>query len=92
MPHGTIECDIPTALDPLFSLFHTLTELAFIGGVVLGTLGFLAAGMFFMLPGDDNNRRGKLAAKNTLIGTILLLSARMIMTFLTSQLGSSICA
>lgn len=86
-----LNCDPPENLDPLFALLDSLTQLAFIGGVGLATLGFTVAGLFLMLPGQDNTRRGKLVAKNVFLGTVLLMSANMIVGFLVSQLGGVVC-
>lgn len=91
MPHETLACNVPDAFEPLMSFLHTLTELALIAGIVVGTLGFVIAGLFYVLPGEDNTRRAKSTAKNTFIGVIILLSARMIMEFLVTQLGGTIC-
>jgi hypothetical protein len=49
------------------------------------------AGILILVPGEDYSRRGKQVAKNVLIGTVLLLSASMITSFLVSQMGSTIC-
>lgn len=89
--HDSLGCEVPADLQPLFGLLDTLTQLAFVGGVGLATLGFLTAGVFLMLPGQDNSRRGKTVAKNVLFGTVLLLSANMVTAFLVSQLGAAIC-
>jgi hypothetical protein len=43
------------------------------------------------MPGEDNSRLGKKVAKNVLIGTVLLLSANMIVSFLVNELGTTIC-
>jgi len=90
--HDNLPCTVPESLTPLFELLDTLTQLAFLGGVGLGTVGLLVAALFMMLPGEDANRRGKQVAKNVLIGTVLLLSAQMIISFLVSQLGTTVCA
>lgn len=87
---GELECDIPSSFKPLIELLDSLTELAFLAGVGIGVLGFLVAGLFLMLPGQDNSRRGKLVAKNVFIGAILLLSAQMIVDFLVVQLGEGV--
>lgn len=89
--HGTLDCSSSQAFEPLFQLLHALTELAFLGGVGLATLGFTTAGVLIIVPGQEYNRRGKQVAKNVLIGTILLLSANMIVQFITSQLGGVVC-
>lgn len=86
-----IECDTPSSFEPLLGLLDSLVELAFIAGIGLGTLGFLVAALFLMLPGQNNSRRGKLVAKNVFIGSVLLLSAQLIVDFLVSQLGAILC-
>jgi type IV secretory pathway VirB2 component (pilin) len=85
--HDSLECTPPDALTPLVDLLHSLGELAFLAGVSIGTIGFLTAGIFLMLPGEDWTRRGKGVAKNVFIGVILLLSANMIVSYLVSQMG-----
>lgn len=90
--HDSLDCETPSSFEPLLGLLDSLVELAFIGGIGLGTLGFLVAGLFLMLPGQDNSRRGKLVAKNVFIGAVLLLSAQLIVDFLVSQLGATLCS
>jgi len=84
-------CTTPEAFTPLFDLLNTLAEIAFVAGLSIGLLGLLIAGTYMMLPGQDSNRKGKDIAKHVIFGTILLLSANMIMTFLITQLGASLC-
>jgi hypothetical protein len=77
---------------PLFELLHTLTDVAFLMGVGLATLGFTVAGILIAGPfGDDYTQHGKRTAKRVFIGTVLLLSAGMIVSFLTSQMGGTFC-
>jgi len=85
-------CNPPENLQPLFDLLNSITELAFLAGVGLATLGFTSAGLLLIAPGQDYTRLGKSVAKNVLIGSILLLSANMITSYLVSQLGANICA
>jgi len=89
--HETLNCAPPESLSPLLQFLHTVTELAFLAGVGLGVLGFSTAGLLFMIPGETYNRRGKMLAKNCLIGVIILLSANMIVSFLVNELGGVIC-
>ena len=86
-----LDCDTPSSFEPLLGLLDSLVELAFIAGIGLGTLGFLVAALFLMLPGQDNSRRGKLVGKNVFIGSVLLLSAQLIVDFLVSQMGATLC-
>jgi hypothetical protein len=79
-------------MQPLFDLLNTFVEIAFIAGIAFATLGFLWAGILFMMPGEDTTRRAKRVARNTLIGTVLLLGANVIVSFLVSQLGATTCA
>jgi hypothetical protein len=85
------DCTVPPDLQPLIDLLNTIGELAFIAGIALATVGFSVAGLMFMMPGQEYARRGKQVAKNVFIGTIILLSANMVVSFLTSQLGTSLC-
>ncbi|WP_246057909.1 hypothetical protein [Halonotius terrestris] len=89
--HSSLDCTPPDSLSPLINLLHSLGELAFLAGVSIGTIGFLTAGIFLMLPGEDWTRRGKGVAKNVFIGVVLLLSANMIVSYLVSQMGGAIC-
>jgi len=89
--HSTLPCPVPPPLEPLFNLLDTFTQLAFISGVSLGLLGFTIAGVFFVIPGEEWTRRGKQLSRNVLYGTILLLSANMIVSFLVSELGTTVC-
>ena len=69
----------------MFNFLNSITELAFLGGVFLATLTFVVAGIAFIVPGQDYNRIGKTVAKNGFIGTVLLLSANMITTWIVSN-------
>jgi hypothetical protein len=89
--HGNLPCEVPSNLEPLFALLDSITQIAFLGGVGLATLGFSIAGLLLIMPGEDNSRLGKKVAKNVLIGTVLLLSANMIVSFLVNELGTTIC-
>ena len=73
------------------NLLHSFTELAFLGGVALAVLGYSIAGILIMLPGEDSSRRGKQVAKNVTIGVLLLLSANLIVGFITNEMGGVIC-
>lgn len=76
----------------MFELLHTLTDVAFLMGVGLATLGFTVAGILIAGPfGDDYTQYGKRTVKRVFIGTVLLLSAGMIVSFLTSQMGGTFC-
>lgn len=86
-----LPCEPPAGMGPLFDLLNSFVEIAFIAGVAVATLGFLYAGIRFMMPGQDNNRLAKKAARNTLIGAVLLLGANIIVSFLISQLGTATC-
>jgi len=90
--HESLPCPVPPELLPLFGLLHTLTDVAFLLGVGLATLGFTVAGLLIAGPfGDDYTQHGKRLAKRVFIGTVLLLSAGMIVSFLTSQMGGTFC-
>ena len=88
-----MECEVPESIQPLFDLLEALTELAFIAGVSLGTLGFSTAGLMIAAPlGEEWTRRGKDLTKQVLIGTIILLSANMVVAFLVNELGGVVCS
>lgn len=89
--HGTIPCEIPEGLGPLFAFLHTLNQVAMLGGISLGTLGFLISGALIASPIEDHTPTGKQIAKNVFLGVLLLLSAKMVVAFLTSQLGATTC-
>jgi len=82
-----LDCTTPSSFEPLLGLLNSLVELAFIAGVGLGTLGFLVAALFLMIPGSESNRQGKIVAKNVFIGTVLLLSAQLIVDYMVVQLA-----
>jgi hypothetical protein len=92
LSHGNLPCEVPEGLAPLFELLDTFTRLAFLAGVGLATLGLLVAAIYFIMPGQDNNRRAKTITKNTLFGAVLLLAAQGIVSFLVNELGASICS
>lgn len=85
------ECTVPPDLKPLIDLMDTLSQLAFVGGISLATIGFLIAAILILLPGQDRTRRGKKVAENVFYGTILLLSADMVVSFLSSQVAGTTC-
>jgi len=89
--HGSLSCEPPEGLSPLFDLLHEITELLFLTGVTLGTAGFILGGIYMMLPGDDASQKGKTIWKYTLLGTVLVLSSEMIMTTLVKTLSPGIC-
>ena len=89
--HGDLDCEVPPSMEPLFALLDSLVQLTFVLGLSLGLLGFMAAGVAFMIPGEDNNRRGKQIAKAVFIGMLLLLSAHFIVSFLVNELGGVVC-
>lgn len=90
--HGSVSCSTPSSLQPLFGLLHTLGTLAFTAGAGLGVLGLSIAGVMIAGPfGEDMVRRGKAVVKNTILGVIILLSARMVVDFLINQLAPSFC-
>jgi len=80
-----LPCSPPPGLEPLFNFLNSITELAFLGGVFLATLTFVVAGIAFIWPGQDYNRLGKKIATNGFFGTILLLSANMITSWIVSN-------
>lgn len=90
MPHETLPCEIPESFEPLMALLHSLTELALIAGIGLGTLGIMIVGLLYIMGGPDNLKRAKRYAKAVIIGVLLLLSARMIMDYLITQLGAGV--
>lgn len=89
--HGTLDCTVPADLVPLFDLLDTFTQLALLTGVGLGALGLSIAGIMVLWPGQDLTRRGKDVAKHVIIGTIIILSAQAVVSFIVSQLGTTLC-
>lgn len=89
--HDTLDCTVPADLVPLFNLLDTFTQLALLAGVALGTLGLSIAGIMWILPGQDWNRKAKTTATHVIVGTVILLSAQAIIAFITSQLGTTLC-
>jgi len=91
--HDSIDtdCEIPQDLTPLFDLLDSIINILMIGGVGIGTVGFLVGGIYLMMPSDDAARKGKKIWKYTLFGVVLLLSSQMIMSYLVSQLAPSFC-
>lgn len=87
---NSTDCQPPSEFEPLMGMLDSITQLAFLGGIGLATLGFAVAGILMMMPGEDNNRRGKAVAKNVLFGTIILLSSHLIVGFLVSQLNNGV--
>ena len=92
LSHGSLPCEVPEGLAPLFDLMDTFTQIAFIAGVGLALIGLLVAAIYFQMPGEDNTRRAKKIVKNVLFGTILLLAANGIVSFLVNELGTTICS
>lgn len=89
--HTTIQCPIPPGLEPLFVFLHTLNQVVFIVGVSLGTLGFLVAGMLIASPIPDHTPTGRKVFRNVFVGVLVLLVARMMIVWMISSLGGTIC-
>lgn len=90
LPSG---CTIPSDLQPLVDLANAVTELLFIGGLLLGVAGIMVSGAYFIVgTGPESIRKAKSIFKNVAIGVVLILSAEAIVAFLLSQVGASICA
>jgi len=91
--HDSIDtdCEIPQDLTPLFDLLDSIINILMIGGVGIGTVGFLVGGIYLMMPSDDATQKGKKIWKYTLFGVVLLLSSQMIMSYLVAQLAPSFC-
>ena len=79
------DCTVPDGVDPIVNFLNSVTELAFLAGVSLATLTFVVAGIYLILPGQDNTRKGKKIAKNGLLGALLLLSAEMVTSYIVGQ-------
>jgi hypothetical protein len=84
-------CATPEAFQPLFEMLDAIAQVAFVGGIGVATIGLLVAGIYIAMPGEDNTRRGKSVTKSAVFGAVLLLSANMIVAFLTGQLGMVFC-
>lgn len=91
MPHESLPCTPPEAFQPLLEFLHTTTEVALVAGVAIGALSIIVGALFIAAPGQDSNQTGRRIIKNGIIGTVLLLSSQMIVAFLVTQLGSSLC-
>jgi hypothetical protein len=86
-----INCNVPQSIAPLFELLNTASTLAFAGGVGLASVGLLISGGFYMMPGPDGTRKAKQLLKRVIVGTVILLSAEAILTFLIGELGQPFC-
>lgn len=89
--HDSVGCDVPPEFTPLFGLLHSFAELALVGGALIGLLGILIAGIMWMIPGPDWNRKAKSTISYVIVGTVILLSAHLIMAFIINQLGTPLC-
>ena len=89
--HGSLPCQVPQSFEPLFSLLDAFIQIAFLGGVGLATFGLSVAALLIIAPGEEYTRKGKKFAKAVLVGVIILLSANMVVQFIVSQLGTTIC-
>ena len=84
-------CSVPTDLQPVFDLLEAITQVTLLGGISIAALGIGLGGVMIMWPGQDMTRRGKSVITYTIIGTVIILSAHAIVSFVTSQMGTTIC-
>lgn len=91
--HGTLpnDCTIPEGLTGLFTFLHGLSQILLIAGIGVAVIGISVAAIYFMLPGQDKTQRAKQIVVNVVIGTVLLLSANGVISWVISQFGSTIC-
>lgn len=90
--HDSLNCQVPSAMEPLFELLDTITQLLVLAGISLATLGFVVAAILILGPfGPDYAERGRQVAKQTFLGLILLFGAEMIVSFVVSQSGGVFC-
>lgn len=89
--HDNLGCDPPEEFTPLLDFLHSVEELGVIFAVTILTLSVIAAGVFYMLPGEDNTRRAKLILKNGVLGMLIVFMAPMLSAFLISSFEGVFC-
>lgn len=92
--HGSLpgDCTIPDGLTGLFTFLHGLSTILFIAGIGVAVIGLSVAAIYFMLPGPEKTQQAKQIVVNVVIGTVLLLSANGVVTWIIRQFGDTICA
>ena len=85
-------CTVPADLQPVFDLLNAITQAAAAIGIVGATLGIVIAGIFYMWPGADMNRRAKSIILTTVGGVAIILLANAIISFVTTNIGNTVCS
>jgi len=85
------DCTVPSDLQPLFDLLDAIIQVTMLAGLSIAALGITIAGIMFIWPGQDMTRRAKSVITYTVIGTVVILSANAIISFVSSQMGATVC-
>ncbi|MCU4753438.1 pilin [Halobacteria archaeon AArc-curdl1] len=80
--HENAECPPPEEFLPLLEFLHSVEQLGVVIAFALLTVVLIAAGVSWMIPGEDWNRRAKQILKNGLAGFLLVLMAPMMSAFM----------
>ena len=77
-------------LQPLVDFLNNLAELLMVIGAALGVVGFAAAGLMYIVPGEPWTRRAKETAKATGIGLVILLSSNIMVAWIAANLPGTV--
>ncbi|ELZ80161.1 hypothetical protein C454_11126 [Haloferax gibbonsii ATCC 33959] len=71
----------------MVQLIQSLLQFTIAAGLMLGALGFAVVGVMFIIGGLETRRRAKQYFKDIFIGTVILVAAPSIISFIISSMS-----
>jgi len=85
--HEVVGCETSEGeLEPLLMLIHDLTRFLMTAGAALAVLAIAYGGLVFLIGSQDKIREAKRRVKVALLGSVILFSAPLIISYLSSRL------
>jgi type IV secretory pathway VirB2 component (pilin) len=85
--HEMVGCETYEGeLEPLLMLIHDLTRFLMTAGAALAVLAIAYGGIVFLTGSQDKIREAKRRVKVALLGSVILFSAPLIISYLSSRL------
>lgn len=78
--------DVPSAFTDLMQLLTRLQQLGIALGLSIAVLGYITAGIFYMLPGVENTQRAKKVFVGTTVGVVIILMSQGFIQFIQDVL------